>query len=93
VDFFHPTLTRWDSTTKMHMHRLHKTGLLVAMLALGITITSAKAEEVNAKLNQGRIWDTVTVHKDVVSWDLQNRDTKPNDEGVQGLIVSRIRYI
>jgi hypothetical protein len=61
----------------MHMHRLHKTGLLVAMLALGITITPAKAEDVNAKLNQGRIWGTVTVYKDVVSWDLQIRDTKP----------------
>jgi uncharacterized protein YdbL (DUF1318 family) len=69
------------------MHRLHKTGLLVAMLALGITITSAKAEDVNAKLNQGRIWGTVTVYKDVVSWDLQIRDTNPNDEGVRGLNV------
>ena len=75
------------------MHRLHKTGLLVAMLALSITITSAKAEDVNVNLNQGRIWGTVTVHKDVVSWDLQSRDTKPNDEGIQDLIVSRIRQI
>jgi hypothetical protein len=35
------------------------------MLALGITITSAKAEDVNAKLNQGRIWGKVWKMKTV----------------------------
>jgi hypothetical protein len=70
------------------MRYWHKTSVLaVTLLSSLIATTAAKGEQVDAKLNQGHIWGTVTVHKDVVSWDLQIRDTKPNDKGVNGKIV------
>ena len=69
------------------MYRLQKTGFLVAMLAIGLaTAAPVKAERVDTKLNYGHIWGEVTVHKDVVDWKLNLRDTKPNDKGVFGVI-------
>jgi hypothetical protein len=70
------------------MRYWHKTSVLaVTLLSSLIATTGAKGEQVDAKLNQGHIWGTVTVHKDVVSWDLQIRDTRPNDKGLNGLLV------
>jgi hypothetical protein len=55
----------------------------VAMLAIGLaTVTPVKAEHVDAKLNYGHIWGDVTVHKDVVDWKLNLRDTKPNNRSL-----------
>ena len=73
------------------MYRLPKTGLLAAMLAIGIlTVTSVQDEHVDATLNNGHVWGTVTInedYKDETKWNLKVHDMKANNRGVWARIV------